>query len=159
MFQKSNWKEPIYKSDLRKVLLYGLLTAILVGILGGELDYALYLVNFNISIGLILLAIAVGIMIRRAYFNYHILYPVLSIPFLLVGLLFLHFTYYSFIFGDVLFTISQPYVYLWYVEMPVLNLINGIKEPNTLYIIYGIFDIVIFAFSFWYCYRLSKGRS
>lgn len=158
MFQKSNWKEPIYKSDLRKVLLYGLLTAILVGILGGALDYSLSLVSFNLSIGLLLLSISIGIMIRRAYFNYHILYPVLSIPFLLVGLLFLHFTFYSFRLGF-LGAISQPNVYLWYVEMPVINLINGILGHDTLLLIYGVLDIIIFAFSFWYCYRLSKGRS
>ena len=39
MFNKNNRHEPIYKEDVKHVILNGLIAAILGGILGGALDY------------------------------------------------------------------------------------------------------------------------
>ena len=94
MFKGNNWKEPIYKDDLKNVILNGIVFSILGGVLAGTLDFLMVLLNLSISFGLIILTYMVGVRIRKSYYTYHILYPVLGILFLTLGLFCSYFTNY-----------------------------------------------------------------
>ncbi len=88
MFNKNNWKEPLYKNDVINVVIDGLVAGILGGVLAGALDYLFGLLNIIISFGLIILAYLVGYRVRKGYYSFHILYPVLAVLFMTLGLFF-----------------------------------------------------------------------
>ncbi|MBR6071738.1 MAG: hypothetical protein IKP77_02755 [Acholeplasmatales bacterium] len=160
MFNSNNWREPIFKNDLKNVILNGIVFAILGGILAGALDYLFDYINVSIHFGLIVLTILIGYRVYKAYFNFHILYPVLTIPFMILGLFIAFFTYWLCIFGIGNFfnILIDGEFYLSFIKSPVSTLITGIQIGNTGNIILGIVNILVYIIGFWACYVTAKGR-
>ncbi len=94
MFNKFNWNKQIYKNDLITVIVFGLATAILGGILAGFLDAFILSISsdlglgLNISFSILVLALLVGFAVKKGYESYHILYSVLALVFFFIGLFF-----------------------------------------------------------------------
>jgi len=160
MFNKENWKEPILKNDLKHVLIYGIVFSILAGILGGAFDFLFVYINVRLSISLIILSLIIGYMVHRSYSMFHILYPVLTIPFMILGLFISHFTMCVFINGIEnffkLFAVGD--FYLDFIKSPVSELIIGIQYGIAKDIILGIVNILIYIIAFVACYFTAKGR-
>ncbi len=160
MFSKTNWQEPIYKKDLQNVIINGVLFGILAGILGGALDFLFAYIDVKLSIGLVIISLMVGYRVNKSYFNFHILYPVLIIPFMILGLFISHFTYSLFLngFHNFFNVLGDGNFYLSFLISPVSELIFGIRYGSTKDIILGIVNILIYILAFVSCYLLAKGR-
>jgi hypothetical protein len=161
MFNKYAWKQPIFKSDLLPVLGNGLLFAIVGGVLAGLLDYLCQLIGLNISFGLIIIAYFIGTKVRKAYYSYHILYPTLTILFMLVGLLFSDLAYLLCLFRSLsnLLNALNPISLFNLIIGPIRAVINALISFNLLNLFLSTFNLVIYIFAFIYAYRLAKGRN
>lgn len=161
VFSKYNWKQTIYKDDLKNVILNGLLVAILGGILAGLVDYAFQLLNLVISIGLLLLCYLIAFRVKKAYTSYHILYPVLAIVFLIIGLFFKQVSYYFCLMPDVktFSLLIDGGFYLSFILSPFQYLISAFKSFNIYTLLIGIIDLIIYILAFIYTYRFTKGRN
>lgn len=162
MFKKYNWKQPIYKNDLLNVLLNGFLSAVLGGILAGILDYLFgNILNFPISIGLMIICYMVGLRMKRGYFSFHILYPVLSILFMILGLIFSEFAYMFCIFpqASTFRLLISGSFYLNVILAPVHYIIECFKSFQIVYLIVGILNFIIYIFAFRICYKIVQGRN
>lgn len=155
------WKEHIYKDDLKSVLINGFLIAIFVGILGGVCDYAMGLINFSISISFILLYYFMSTRLKKAYFTYHILYPVLSLVFLTLGFMIADFTYLFIGIRDLsaFYLFTSPYYYFYFITKPISNIILFFNSGNSLDLILGIINLVIVIWAYVYVYKTVKGNN
>ena len=161
MFKLYNWKEPLFKKDLIAVIINGLIFGILGGILAGVLDYLMLMINFSISFGLIILTYMIGIKVRKSFYSYHILYPVLGLAFLVLGLFISYATFYfvAFKFDAFIFFID-PFFYLNFLLKPANGIINFFTNGyNPLSLSLGILNVIIYIWAFVFCYRLIKGRT
>lgn len=160
MFNSNNWREPIFKNDLKNVILNGIVFAILGGILAGALDYLFDYINVEIHFGLVILTLVIGYRVYKSYFNYHILYPVLTIPFMIFGLFISFFTYWLCIFGigNFFYILANGSFYLSFLKSPVSTLIYGIQYGDAGNIIMGIVNVLIYIVGFYACYVMAKGR-
>lgn len=161
MFKMYNWKQPIYKDDLKAVILNGLLFSILGGVLAGTLDYLMDLLNLAISFGLVILTYMVGMKVKKSFYTYHILYPVLGIVFLTLGLFISYFTSFLMIYRslDAFKLFLSPYFYLNFILQPVTQIITFFRNGyNPLYLIIGLLNLFIIVWAYVYCYKLIKGR-
>lgn len=162
MFKKYNWKQPLYKNDVINVVLNGFIAAILGGILAGMLDFLFgEILNFPISFGLIIICYMVGIRMKRGYYSYHILYPVLSLAFMLLALVFSQLAFMFCVFPQVstFGLLLKGSFYLNVILSPVYYILICFKNFQILYLILGILNLVIYIFAFRFCYRLVKGRN
>lgn len=161
MFKLNNWKEHIYKDDLIAVLMNGFIVALLAGIIAGGLDYLFERFNIRISFGLLIIAFCVGYRIRKSYYTFHILYPVLALLFMIFGLFVSVLTFYisllGFQYGFQMLTV--PGFYIYFIETPIANLLALRAGFDIKYLLLGILDVLITIWSFWYCYRLAKGNN
>lgn len=162
MFKKYNWQQLIYKDDVINVILNGLIFSILAGILAGVIDYLFVRVlGLSISFGLIIMCYMIGNRMRKSYYNYHILYPVLSIVFMLLSLIFSEFAYMFCAFPQIstfkLF-ISGNFYYNVLIS-PIYYLLQCFKSFDIIYLIVGILDVVIYVLTFQICYKLVRGRN
>ncbi len=161
MFKKYNWKQPIYKDDLINVLINGFLCAILGGLLAGCIDFLFGLISFPISFGLVIICYMIGLRMRKAYMSYHILYPTLSILFMIIALIFSRFAQYLCIFQS--FSVFKALIsldfYLSILMAPVYNIILYIKNFEIYNLIIGIINIIIYIYAFVFCFRMVKGRN
>lgn len=160
MFNLENWKGHVYKNDLIGVIVNGLLTSIAVGVLAGAIDYLFYLVNFSMSLGLILLSFSVGFRVRKGYFSYHPLYPLLAIIFMVIGLFIEMLTYYAFLMGfnNILHILSSWNFYLNFLIFPVYYFYLLTINFKVLYIFLGIVDLLFFIIAIYICFKMSGGR-
>ena len=160
MFTLSNWKDPLYKKDVIGVIVNGLLTAIFVGILAGAVDYLFSLVNFSMSLGLVLLSYTVGYRVRKGYFSFHVLYPLLAVIFMIFGLFIEMLTFYSFVYGfnQILNVLSSWNFYFNFLSFPIYYFYMLSIDFRVVYIILGIVDLIIFLFSIYICFKMSGGR-
>ncbi len=162
MFHIGNWKMPIYKDDVRNVVLYGLIYSILAGILAGSLDFLFgKLWRIPISFGLIVLSVIIGTQVRRGYRSYHILYPVLTIVFMILGLIVSDFVYIFYHFPTIsTFKCFIQWSFYWYViEGSIDYILLCFRNFRIEYLIMGIAEVLVYGFSFCFCYRLAKGRN
>ena len=161
MFKLNNWKEHIFKDDLIAVLINGLVVSILAGIIAGGIDYLFNKFNIRLSFGLLIIAFCVGYRINKAYFTFHILYPVLALVFMVFGLFVSTLTFHVSIFGFkyAFYMLTEPTFYLYFITTPISNLLVLRAGFDIKYLLLGILDIIITIWSFWYCYRLAKGRN
>lgn len=162
MFKINNWKQPLYKNDIINVLLNGFIFSVLGGILAGLLDFLFAeILSFPVSFSLIVICYMLGIRMRRGYCNYHILYPVLSLAFMLLALVFSEFAYMFCIFPEVstLRLLLKGSFYLNVILNPIHYILLCIKNFQILYLILGIFNLIFYIFAFLFCYRLVKGRN
>ena len=158
MFNINNWKEPIIKRDLKYVILNGLLFSILGGILGGSLDFLFSYINVNISFSLIILSIFIGYRISKSYSYFHILYPVLTIPFMILGIFISYFTEITIVYGiqNFIYVITNGSIYLGFLMSPIAELKVGIELGSASNIIFGIVNILIYILAFVCSYMLAK---
>ena len=161
MFKLNNWKEHIFKDDLISVLINGLVVGLLAGIIAGGLDYLFARFDIRISFGLLIIAFCTGYRTRKAYFTFHILYPVLALIFMVFGLFVSTLTYYICILGFQygFQMLAQPGFYLYFITTPIANLLALRAGFDIKYLLLGILDVLITIWSFWYCYRLAKGNN
>ena len=161
MFNKNNWRQPIYKNDVRTVIIFGLTAAILGGILTGLIEATLYNVfRLGISFSLLLNSLIVGYSVKKGYEEYHILYPVLALVFYVIAL------FMSFLsnqigvvgiqyIGSIL---SDPNLYLNFLLLPIIILFRMIKEGfYFVYLLYLILNVVFYVLGFYAVYRIAKG--
>lgn len=162
MFKINNWKEPIYKNDLINVIVNGLIAAILGGILAGLLDYLFDMINLRISFGLIIITYVIGSRMRKGYYSYHILYPLLSILFMILSLFVCDVTYMCMIYSSVSIIpiiLTDVDYYINFLLSPIYYLYVCFNSFDILYLILGLLNIVIYIWAFRYCYKLVKGRN
>lgn len=158
MFNKNNWKEPLYTNDVIGVTIKGLAACILGGVLAGALDYLFSILNIMISFGLIILAYLVGYRVRKGYYSFHILYPVLAVLFMTLGLFFsmlmrellvfnFDFSKMGYYFGLVSYNVLiQPFI------APIL----AIRSGDVLNFIIYMINIACYVLAYILCYRLAS---
>ena len=158
MFNINNWKEPILKKDLRRVILYGLLFALLGGILGGALDFLFDYISVRISLSLVVLAILIGYRVSRSYNYYHILYPTLIIPFMIIGIFISYFTYFIFLVGfqNIFQTLGSGSFWYGFLILPASELVYGIQIASSKDIVLGVVNILIYILAFVSCFILAN---
>ncbi len=158
MFNINNWKEPILKNDIKFVLLNGILFSLLGGILGGSLDFLFSYINVRLTFSLIILTLFIGYRVSRSYSSFHILYPTLTIPFMIFGMFISHFTYLVILYGiqNIGFVLTSSNLYLGFLLSPVSELIYGIQANIAYDIVLGIVNIIIHIIAFVSCYLLAK---
>lgn len=162
MFKLYNWKQPIYKNDLINVIINGLLSAILGGILAGVLDFLFgEILHFPISFGLIIICYMIGARMSKGYYSYHILYPVLSILFMIIALVFSEFAYIYCLLPHIsTFRYLISISFYWNVLISPINyIIQCIKSFNVMYLFVGILNLAIYIFAFRICYKLVQRRN
>ena len=149
----NQFKETVYKEDLKRVLTYCSISAILFGVLAGALQY-LAIITFNIttSIVIYLIAYMIGKELRDRVMTYHILYSILGVVFFFLGYIFYNVSYAAFIYKDIPFVLS-------YILSPngFLNLAFGFVDFK--YDVFGsILDIIIMIFCIMTVWRMSTYR-
>lgn len=161
MFNKYQWKQPIYKEDLKPVLLNGIVFSILGGILAGLADYLCSLIGLGISFGLIIISYFVGKKVRESYYSYHILYPTLTIVFMLIGLLFSNIAINFIIFRNaaVIISMLKPMSILNILISPVKLVIYSVLAFDFINLFISLFNLAMYTFAFIYAYRVAKGRN
>ncbi|MGM9969365.1 MAG: hypothetical protein ACI35S_03110 [Anaeroplasma sp.] len=162
MFKLYNWKQPLYRNDLISVLVNGLLTAILAGVLAGALDFLFSMINFPLAFGLLIICYLVAYKVKKSFYSYHILYPVLSLIFMVIALFISDVTKMCMIYNSIsaLPTIlSTPSFYLAFILGPLYYFYICIKSFDVIYLFLGIIDIIIYVWAFMICYKTVKGRN
>jgi hypothetical protein len=143
----NQFKEPIYKDDLKRVLINAFLSSLLIGILSGALNNLLYTTSgFSLIIITCLIGYFVAVRIKSNYFTYHILYPTLSVIFTLLGLIIQNYTEIGLRIGfDGTFLISVRYFFLQF------NIFN-----KGFYDFWNIINVIVIIVTLYYSYRLAK---
>lgn len=148
-------KEPIYKDDLKNVLLYGALNMVLFSVLAGALQFfANVYLGIGFSLLLYLIAYMIGKEIKERTYNYHILYSVLSTVFFMVGYIIYYISLYSFVThslsgGFQLIFSSGGFMYIVF---PYLSF----KTYVGANIVYNVLDILIMVFCILTAWNLPK---
>ena len=152
---------PYLKNELKNVIINGLLFALLGGILAGSLDFLFNYINAPISVGLVLLSLLIGYRIKKTYNSYHILYPTLTILFMIVGLFVAYFTMNIFLhgIGNFFNILGDGYFYLSFIESPISLFILGIKQGNGWNITFGVVNAIIYVVAFYVCYNIAKSSN
>lgn len=165
MFNKNNWREPIYKQDLIGVLLNGFLMAILGGILGAGIDYVIQVVfKIPLSISELIIMYLIAWRVKKGFYSYHILYPILGVVFLLFAFWVNLYAFQSIVaiqsgFYDIYVFITWPSFWISYLLLPVNTLILGIRILDALGIVMGVLNLIFYIFAVWYVYHTVKGRN
>ena len=162
IFNKYFWREPIYKDDLKSFLLNGFMYSILAGILAGALDTLFWMINFPLAFGLVIICFMLGSRLSKSYYTYHILYPTLSIVFMLIALLASDITSTCLIYrsaSDIVRILSSGQFYLGVFFWPIINLIDIIKSFDMVNLLFLILDVGIYTWAFIYCFKMVKGRN
>ena len=153
----NQFKEPIYKDDLKRVLIYGSISAVLFGVLAGALQYfAVISLGTMFSIAIYLIAYMVGKELRDRVFTYHILYSVLGVLFFFVGCLFYNASFTAFISGDILLGIVSGLSFDGLISF-VFSFLNFKTYVGT-GIVNNILDILIMFFCVMTVWRMSTYR-
>lgn len=155
----NRFKETIYKDDLRRVLLNGFIQMLLFSILAGALQY--FLGEFlSVSFGILvyLFAFMIGMKVRDSFFSYHILFPIISIIYFLIGYFIYYLALYTFLFHDIVLALS--YLFNWdgisYIIFGFLNF----KTYNDGRVIFNnIMDILIFVIGFYTAYIIPNRKN
>ena len=164
MFKINNWKEPIDKYDLLYVILNGLISAILCGILAGSLNFLLIMINMPFDIGYIILFMIIPWRIKNSFENNHILYAVIGLIALFLGFLISSFTTivisYAVAGINPLFLLGEGSLYFDIIFEPFLNIINafgyltstGDIAYGLLKVILSILSLLLLIYAFYYTY-------
>ena len=169
MFRRfiNKWKQPIYKHDVLIVLLFGFISALVFGIIGGAIDYLFIKYDINISLSIVILALGISYILKTRYASYHILYPTLAALFLVLGLFISDLTLVIFSFQNlklIFSTLSNYAFYLGFLLSPFVNLISfisGLVHGTFLLeaLLYAFLDIVTYSFAFYFVTRNTIGRN
>lgn len=155
----NRFKETIYKDDLKRVLLNGFIQMLLFSILAGALQYFVgELLGVSFGILVYLFAFMIGMKVRDSFFSYHILYPIISIIYFLIGYFIYYLTLYTFIFHDIILAVS--YLFNW---DGISNIIFGFLNFKTYvderYIFNNIIDILIFVSAIYTAYTIPNRKN
>ena len=147
------FKEPIYKDDLKRALLYGSINMLLFGVLAGALQFfANAYIGIGFSLLVYLIAYMIGKEIRDRIFTYHITYSILAVVFFLAGYILYNISYYVFISRDL--SLAVHYVLSWsgmkYLVFGFLNF----KTYVGVDILYNILDLIIMIFCILTAWRM-----
>ena len=162
MFKKYNWQQPIFKNDLITVIVFGLTAAILGGALTGLIDALLNSINIGLTFSLLFNALIVGYAVKKGYSTYHILYPTLSLLFLIIALFCSYVSFYVGIVGiNYLGAIlSLGSTYYRFILDPIFDLRNSFGSNfNFLSFLFAILNIAFTCLAFYGVYRISKGNN
>ncbi|MBQ3253846.1 MAG: hypothetical protein IJA65_04745, partial [Acholeplasmatales bacterium] len=120
------------------------------------------MIDLRISFGLIIITYVIGSRMREGYYSYHILYPVLSILFMILSLFVCDVTYMCMIYSSVSIIpiiLTDVDFYINFLLSPIYYLYVCFNSFDILYLILGLLNIVIYIWAFRYCYKLVKGRN
>ncbi|MFI3252448.1 MAG: hypothetical protein R3Y60_04835 [bacterium] len=153
---KNEFKNEIYKEDVLKVLKNGIITMLLYSVLMGLVNVVLILI-FNIQTSLLIYFIGLFIArsVKESYYNRHILYPLLSVVFLLVGL---------YIFNSVsLFAYNRTFELSYFLLSFEHGFYDTIQIFNPLYYINefsinNLLFLLIVVYTIYLTYRNSKNN-
>lgn len=151
---KNDFKEEIHKEDIKSVIITGLITMFLFSIALGLLNAALIIVfDFSTTLYLFFLGYFLSKRIKDSYHKYHILYPILSVLFLIIGL---------FIFNTISVFAYNRIFEMWYLtESLKLAFVDTINIFNPIYYItnfnvYELLYLLILLYTIFFTFRNSK---
>jgi len=162
---RDSFHEPLDKANLRKVIIIGILGAIITGFLGGFFDYMLFVAGSAFFIGVLITGfITAGLVAVFKNGNY-IIYPFITLAFVLLGMFVLQLTQYFFIYviADV-WNVGFLFIYTFF--FPWISLVRSFQvigeSTFTSYFWTGILNLVIysavFAISFIGVYRTGRNE-
>jgi hypothetical protein len=154
----NQFKEKIYKDDLKNCILYGLLNMLLFSILAGAVQF---FANAYLGIGfgllVYLIAYMIGKEVRDRIYSYHILYSILSVVFFVIGYFIYNISYYAFLTHNVLLALQTIFS-----ANGMINIVFSFLNYRTYLIpmaaLYNVLDILIIVFSIITAYRLPQSR-
>ncbi len=153
----NQFKQPIYKDDLKNVLLYCFINALLFGVLAGALQYfANITIGIGFSILVYLIAYMIGRELRDRVFTYHILYSVLGVVFFFIGYIIYNISYLTFALRDLEFSLR-----LMFSSNAFIGIVFPFLDIRTYYganIFNNIIDIIIIIFSVMTLWNMSCYR-
>lgn len=149
------FKQPIYKDDLKNVLLYGSLNMLFFSALAGALQYFAYIsLGLGFSLLIYLISYMIGKEIKERTYSYHILYSVLSVIFFIVGYIIYNVSFYSFLTHDPIVSLQYIFASGNFIDLvfPFLNF----TSYSGAYVINYILDIIILIFCIMTSWKLPK---
>ena len=154
----NQFKEKIYKDDLKNCILYGLLNMLLFSILAGAVQF---FANAYLGIGfgllVYLIAYMIGKEVRDRIYSYHILYSILSVVFFVIGYFIYNISYYAFLTHNVLLALQTIFSANGMINI-VFSFLNYRTYLIPLSALYNVLDILIIVFSIITAYRLPQSR-
>ena len=152
----NQFKQPLYKDDLKSVLIYCFISAVLFGALAGALQYFAN-ITLGLGFGILIYFIAymIGRELRDRVFTYHILYSVLGVVFFFIGYIIYNISYVTFVTRDLIFSLelmfSNRFLLLLF---PFLDL----RTYTGMNVLYNVFDIIIIVLSITTIWKMSTYR-
>lgn len=151
---KNMFKEEIYKEDLKKVVLNGLISIFLYGTFIGGISFLIKeILNIPLSIEYIAIAYIVSSNVAKSYYKGHILYPLLSIVFFIGALIMSNFAY-LFVLNKV--NISLIFDILLSSVTYTLDLFNPFTQLFKG--VFGIFNYLILIYIIYFTFQRSKNN-
>lgn len=154
---KNKLNMPIYRDDLFNTLIQGVISAILIGFLFGMVDGFLNTLGFPLSVGMVILGFLMGKRVSKCYRNFHIIYPILAIVFVLIAFYFYRIGGYFAISKDIEFAFSLILKKSFYLNM-ISSFYNGFLNLNISKIIFQILYIVFFGVMIYFAYHYAKRK-
>lgn len=153
----NQFKEKIYTDDLKRVILYGGLYAIVFGILAGALQFVAYsFLGIGFSLLIYLVAYMIGREIKNRIFNYHILYSVIGVLFFIIGFFLYNISLWSFVSHNV--SIGFNFVFsAMGMKYSVFEFLN-FNTYNGINIFYNIIDIILIVYCFITVWRMPESK-
>ena len=138
----NNMKEPIYKDDLKRVLINGSLYTILFGILAGAVQFfSEVYIGLTMGIFVFFIAYMIAKKINESFFTFHLLYPIISVLLFVVGFLIYNFTKLFFLFRNFQLVFQMIF------SLAGLNYMFGflnVMNYSGINILYCLIDLLIF---------------
>lgn len=152
----SQFKQEIYKEDLKKVLSSGIVAMLLYSVLAALVNVVLIFVfKIQTSMFIYLIGYFISNAVRNSYYKGHILYPTLSVLFLIVGL---------FIYNIVaVFAYNQQFSITYFLlsvesgALKTLNTFNPLYYLND-FSVWEVFSLLIVLYTIFYTFRNSKNN-
>lgn len=159
--KNNEWKRQIYKNDIITVIIFGLTSSVLGGILTGLINAALLNLGVGISFSLLLNALIVGISVRKGYESYHVLYPTIALVLFLISLFFTFIAEQAGLVGVQFIgaILAEPNTYLYIFIYPVYYLFQMVEKGfDIASLFFLIFNLLFFVLAFFSVFKLAKGR-
>ena len=160
---KELFKEPLDKANLKKVIIIGVIGAIITGFIGGVFDYILFLAGSAFFVGVLITGFITAALVATFNKSNHIIYPFLTIGFILIGMFVLQLMQYILIYiVSGVWTLGFLFVYTFF--FPWISLFRSFEvigqSTFTTYFWTGILNLVIyltvFAIGFIGVYRSGR---
>lgn len=156
---KNDFKKEIYKEDITKVIKQGLITTILFSILSGGISFIVStLFGLDSFIFIFILGLVIAKNVRESYYSGHILYPVLSIVFLIFGIIIYETT--KEVTSNIvlnLFEMKNILNYFKYGFTEMIDLFNVVAYIKN-FSIYSLLKILITLYTIYTTFQNSKNN-